>query len=201
MKVFEWSSTFYKKPMALFWIIEHHSASSSSSAEFLLFYFMVSSLTNIGGLYSEWCGWLLNTLSPSHTHRGGLPRGTRPRFLPETARLRGVPNRGEGLPPRVSGQLPGGRRRSGHLLHPPPQQAQEIYLPVHWWLLFRPGSGESGQMWLYKVFLIEKEKIFKRQHPQQLHPPSCLPYFICLPDPTHQPFFTLKEAKEEKEQN
>lgn len=47
MKVFEWSGTFYKKAMALFWIIEHHSASSSISAEFLLFHFMVSSWTNI----------------------------------------------------------------------------------------------------------------------------------------------------------
>lgn len=56
-------------------------------------------------------------------------------------------------------------------------------------------------MWLYKVFLIEKEKIFKRQHPQQLHPhPVCLISSVSLTQPTN-PFFTLKEAKEEKEQN
>lgn len=84
-----------------------------------------------GRLLTASCGSVVTALSPSPAHRGGLPRGTGPRFLPETARLRGVPNRGEGLPPRVSGQLPGGSSRTGHLLHPPPQQTQEIHLPVH----------------------------------------------------------------------
>lgn len=83
-------------------------------------------------------------LFPAQPCRGGLPRWTGPRCLPETARLRGVPNPGEDLPPRVSGQLPGGRRRTGQLLHPPPQQTQEIHLPVHWWLFFCSGGGESG---------------------------------------------------------
>lgn len=104
----------------------------------------------------------------AHAHRGGLPRGTGPRFLPETARLRGVPNPGEGLPSRVSGQLPGGNRRTGHLLHPPPQQTQEIYLPVHWRLLFCSGSGESGQVWLYKVSLVKSKA--ERQPVQILSP-------------------------------
>lgn len=103
--------------------------------------------------------------------RGGLPRRTGPRCLPETARLRGVPNPGEGLPPRVPRQLPGGRGRTEHLLHPPPQQAQEIHLPVHRWLLLRPGGGEGGEVRLYKVFLImikkESKRIKKRQRPQQ----------------------------------
>lgn len=82
-------------------------------------------------LSPAFCGPVVTALSPSSARRGGLSRGTGPRFLPETARLRGVPNRGEGLPSRVSGQLPGGGGRTGRLLHPPPQQTQEIHLPVH----------------------------------------------------------------------
>lgn len=55
-------------------------------------------------------------------------------------------------------------------------------------------------MWLYKVFLIEKEKIFKRQHPQQFHPhPVSLISSVSLTQPTNP--FTPKEAQEEKEQN
>ena len=124
--------------------------------------------------------WIPSNLSLAC--RGGLPRRTGPRCLPETARLRGVPNPGEGLPPRVSGQLPGGSRRTGHLLHPPPQQTQEIHLPVHWRLFFRPGSGEGGQVRLYKVFLIKKkkqkrkEKKKKRQHPWQISSPPDMFY-------------------------
>lgn len=127
----------------------------------------------------------LSFLFPAHSHRGGLPRGTGPRFLPETARLRGVPNPGEGLPSRVSGQLPGGNRRTGHLLHPPPQQTQEIYLPVHWRLLFCSGSGESGQVWLYKVFLIKtKQKRKAERQPVQILSPSDM---FCVPAPTLRP--------------
>lgn len=160
--------------------------------------------------------------------RGGLPRRTGPRCLPETARLRGVPNPGEGLPPRVSGQLPGGSRRTGHLLHPPPQQTQEIHLPVHWRLFFRPGSGEGGQVRLYKVFLIKKKKIKKgkkkRQHPQQISSPPDMFYVPArltwppspsskeknpspstaprLPSPTLFSFLkTLKKAKKTKRNN
>lgn len=109
------------------------------------------------------------------TCRGGLPRGTDPRCLPETARLCGVPNPGEGLPSRVSGQLPGGSRRARHLLHPPPQQTQEIHLPVHRWLLFCSGGGESGQMRLYKVFV--KIKIKKETTPSADTPPPHM--FLC----------------------
>lgn len=98
----------------------------------------------------------LSLLAPPR--RGGLPRGTGPRCLPEAARLRGVPNPGEGLPPRVPGELRGGGRRTGHLLHPPPQQTQEIHLPVHRRLVFCPGSGEGCQVWLYKLFLVKKKK-------------------------------------------
>lgn len=98
-----------------------------------------------------------------HHHRGGLPRGTDQRCLPETTRLCGVPNPGEGLPPRVSGQLCRGRRRTGHLLHPPTQQTQEIHLPVHWRILLCPGSGKGGQMWLYKMFIIRKKNNKKKK--------------------------------------
>lgn len=75
-----------------------------------------------------------------------------------------MPNPGEGLPSRVPGKLPGGNRRTGHLLHPPPQQTQEIHLPVHRRLLFCPGSGESGQVRLYKVFLIKKQN--RKENPR-----------------------------------
>lgn len=128
-------------------------------------------------------GLFVTSLFPTYTCRGGLPRGTGPRFLPETARLRGVPNPGEGLPSRVSGQLPGGSRRTGHLLHPPPQQTQEIHFPVHWRLLFCPGSGESGQVWLYKVFLIKKKR--KETTPSADFLP--LRYVLC----SCPPFLTL----------
>lgn len=115
-------------------------------------------MCRIGGVLSKNFGHLANILSVPCVRRGGLPRGTGPRCLPETARLRGVPNPGEGLPFRVSRQLPGGSRRTGHLLHPPSQQTQEIHVPVHWRVFFCPGSGESCQVRLYKVFFIKKKK-------------------------------------------
>lgn len=170
-------------------------------------------------------GWIACNLSlfPAHAHRGGLPRGTGPRCLPETARLRGVPNPGEGLPSRVSGQLPGGSRRTGHLLHPPPQQTQEIHLPVHWRLFFRPGSGESGQMRLYKVFLIkkrereERKKKKKETTPLGRFPPLQIcfmflplpsrltwsPWPFTLHSPTNPVFFvkTLKKKGKKKQTN
>lgn len=115
-------------------------------------------MCRIGGVLSKNFGHLANILSVPCVRRGGLPRGTGPRCLPETARLRGVPNPGEGLPFRVSRQLPGGSRRTGHLLHPPSQQTQEIHVPVHWRVFVCPGSGESCQVRLYKVFFIKKKK-------------------------------------------
>lgn len=124
--------------------------------------FVVMSLSLQNNSQKFW--WPVTLVFLHHPLRGGLPRGTGPRCLPETARLRGVPNPGEGLPSRVSGQLPGGSRRTEHLLHPPPQQTQEIHLPVHWRLLLCPGSGESGQVRLYKVFLIKEKKEKKRDN-------------------------------------
>lgn len=58
-------------------------------------------------------------------------------------------------------------------------------------------------MWLYKVFLIEKEKIFKRQHLQQLPtPPVCLISSVSpLPNPTLtpcNPFLPLKRQNKRK---
>lgn len=145
-------------------------------------------MCRIGGVLSKNFGHLANILSVPCVRRGGLPRGTGPRCLPETARLRGVPNPGEGLPFRVSRQLPGGSRRTGHLLHPPSQQTQEIHVPVHWRVFFCPGSGESCQVRLYKVFFIKKKRKKKqRRHPQQIFLfsrhvlCSCSPYLIPHP--------------------
>lgn len=132
-------------------------------------------MCRIGGVLSKNFGHLANILSVPCVRRGGLPRGTGPRCLPETARLRGVPNPGEGLPFRVSRQLPGGSRRTGHLLHPPSQQTQEIHVPVHWRVFFCPGSGESCQVRLYKVFFIKKRKERKNRD-------DTLSRFFCSPD-------------------
>ncbi len=113
---------------------------------------------------------------PTPLCRDGVSGGTGPRSLSDAAELRSVPKHREGLPFRVSGQL----RGRDLLLRPPPQQTQEIHLPMHRWILFCTGGGKGRQVWLHKMSILKtKKKKYIRTPPSFEVPCFVLPFCQC----------------------
>lgn len=109
--------------------------------------------------------------------RDGVSGGTGPRSLSDTAGLRSVPKHREGLPFRVSGQL----RGRDLLLRPPPQQTQEIHLPMHRRILFCTGGGKGCQVWLHKMSILKtKKKKYILTPPSFWSPLFCFTFFVSV---------------------
>ncbi len=125
--------------------------------------------------YATYCSALYSDF-PTPLCRDGVSGGTGPRSLSDAAELRSMPKHREGLPFRVSGQL----RGRDLLLRPPPQQTQEIHLPMHRWILFCTGGGKGRQVWLHKMSILKtKKKKYIRTPPSFEVPCFVLPFCQC----------------------